>query len=476
MVFSSLPFLFLFLTVVLLVSHILPFRFRNFFLLLANLVFYAYGEPVYVLIMIGSILVNFFAGLLMDKQSTQGRRRAVLVVGIVLNLAALGVFKYAGLFVSTLREIPGLSSLPEVDIALPIGISFYTFQAVSYLIDVYWDDCAASHNLINFASYISLFPQLIAGPIVRYADVAPQLDSRTTNWNDFADGLSRFLVGLGKKVLLANQFGALIRAFRASESQSVLFYWVYALAFTLHIYFDFSGYSDMAIGLSRMFGFTFPENFRYPYAALGIKDFWRRWHISLSGWFRDYLYIPLGGNRKGKVRTWLNQLIVFFCTGLWHGANVTFIVWGLFHGALLIAESSGLLNVRKWRFKGLAHMYTLLMVTVGFVIFRADTMGDAWLYLKAMFTSWSVGGVTLRQAVGYLTPYFLLLTAAAALACTPVWPRLQEAARRRAETGGGDGLARAVRAGSYALSGAALLLCLFALATDSYNPFIYFRF
>ena len=252
--------------------------------------------------------------------------------------------------------------------------------------------------------------------------------------------------------------------------------WIGAIAYLFQIYFDFSGYSDMAIGLSRMFGFTFPENFRYPYAALGIKDFWRRWHISLSGWFRDYLYIPLGGNRKGRVRTWLNQLIVFFCTGLWHGANVTFIVWGLFHGALLIAESSGLLNVRKWRFKGLAHVYTLLMVTVGFVIFRADTMGDAWLYLKAMFTSWSVGGVTLRQAVGYLTPYFLLLTAAAALACTPVWPRLQEAARRRAETGGGDGLARAVRAGSYALSGAALLLCLFALATDSYNPFIYFRF
>ena len=313
---------------------------------------------------------------------------------------------------------------------------------------------------------------------MRYHDIEGQLSSRTVTVDETAAGLRRFLAGLAKKMLLANAMAVAADGIFGMDLSilSAPAAWIGAIAYLFQIYFDFSGYSDMAIGLSRMFGFTFPENFRYPYAALGIKDFWRRWHISLSGWFRDYLYIPLGGNRKGKVRTWLNQLIVFFCTGLWHGANVTFIVWGLFHGALLIAESSGLLNVRKWRFKGLAHMYTLLMVTVGFVIFRADTMGDAWLYLKAMFTSWSVGGVTLRQAVGYLTPYFLLLTAAAALACTPVWPRLQEAARRRAETGGGDGLARAVRAGSYALSGAALLLCLFALATDSYNPFIYFRF
>ena len=283
MVFSSLPFLFLFLTVVLLVSHILPFRFRNFFLLLANLVFYAYGEPVYVLIMIGSILVNFFAGLLMDKQSTQGRRRAVLVVGIVLNLAALGVFKYAGLFVSTLREIPGLSSLPEVDIALPIGISFYTFQAVSYLIDVYWDDCAASHNLINFASYISLFPQLIAGPIVRYKDVNEQLVSRRETPTLFNSGVRLFVVGLAKKVLLANQFGMLWDAMSADPvAAGALGAWAGACAYTLQIYFDFAGYSDMARGLGRMLGFEFCINFNYPYISKSVTEFWRRWHISLS--------------------------------------------------------------------------------------------------------------------------------------------------------------------------------------------------
>ena len=303
MVFSSLPFLFLFLTVVLLVSHILPFRFRNFFLLLANLVFYAYGEPVYVLIMIGSILVNFFAGLLMDKQSTQGRRRAVLVVGIVLNLAALGVFKYAGLFVSTLREIPGLSSLPEGDIALPIGISFYTFQAVSYLIDVYWDDCAASHNLINFASYISLFPQLIAGPIVRYKDVNEQLVSRRETPTLFNSGVRLFVVGLAKKVLLANQFGMLWDAMSADPvAAGALGAWAGACAYTLQIYFDFAGYSDMARGLGRMLGFEFCINFNYPYISKSVTEFWRRWHISLSTWFRDYVYIPLGGNRCGKLR------------------------------------------------------------------------------------------------------------------------------------------------------------------------------
>ena len=336
MVFSSLPFLFLFLTVVLLVSHILPFRFRNFFLLLANLVFYAYGEPVYVLIMIGSILVNFFAGLLMDKQSTQGRRRAVLVVGIVLNLAALGVFKYAGLFVSTLREIPGLSSLPEVDIALPIGISFYTFQAVSYLIDVYWDDCAASHNLINFASYIS---QLIAGPIVRYKDVNEQLVSRRETPTLFNSGVRLFVVGLAKKVLLANQFGMLWDAMSADPvAAGALGAWAGACAYTLQIYFDFAGYSDMARGLGRMLGFEFCINFNYPYISKSVTEFWRRWHISLSTWFRDYVYIPLGGNRCGKLRQCVNILVVWALTGFWHGAGWNFLFWGFYYGVLLLLE------------------------------------------------------------------------------------------------------------------------------------------
>ena len=476
MTFSSVSFLCLFLPAVFGLYHILPgTRAKNALLIAASLLFYAWGEPVYILLMILSVLVNWLAGRWIG--SARKGARLPMVLAVVFNLALLGVFKYSGFLMETLGAVTGLA-LPVPRISLPIGISFFTFQAMSYVLDVYWNPGQMQKSFWRLLLYISFFPQLIAGPIVRYHDIEGQLSSRTVTADETAAGLRRFLAGLAKKMLLANAMAVAADGIFGMDLSilSAPAAWIGALAYLFQIYFDFSGYSDMAIGLSRMFGFTFPENFRYPYAALGIKDFWRRWHISLSGWFWDYLYIPLGGNRKGKVRTWLNQLIVFFCTGLWHGANVTFIVWGLFHGALLIAESSGLLNVRKWRFKGLAHVYTLLMVTVGFVIFRADTMGDAWLYLKAMFTSWSVGGVTLRQAVGYLTPYFLLLTAAAALACTPVWPRLQEAARRRAETGGGDGLARAVRAGSYALSGAALLLCLFALATDSYNPFIYFRF
>lgn len=480
MVFSSLLFLFYFLPAVLVVYFLVPRRFKNVVLLVFSLAFYGWGEPVYVLLMVFSILMDYSLGRWMHTRLEKGNVRAarrILVLSVVCNLALLAFFKYADFLIGNLNGLFGLG-IPKLDLPLPIGISFYTFQAMSYLIDLYRGDVPVQKSLVAFGTYVSLFPQLIAGPIVRMSTVSAELSCRRETADLFSSGIRRFVAGLGKKVLLANNIGAVWTAISQQDVTTlpVLTAWIGLAAFTLQIYFDFSGYSDMAIGLGRMFGFHFLENFNYPYTAVSVTDFWRRWHISLSGWFRDYLYIPLGGNRKGKVRTWLNQLIVFFCTGLWHGANVTFIVWGLFHGALLIAESSGLLNVRKWRFKGLAHMYTLLMVTVGFVIFRADTMGDAWLYLKAMFTSWSVGGVTLRQAVGYLTPYFLLLTAAAALACTPVWPRLQEAARRRAETGGGDGLARAVRAGSYALSGAALLLCLFALATDSYNPFIYFRF
>ncbi len=475
MTFSSVSFLCLFLPAVFGLYHILPgARAKNALLIAASLLFYAWGEPVYILLMILSVLVNWLAGRWIG--SARKGARLPMVLAVVFNLALLGVFKYSGFLMETLGAVTGLA-LPVPRISLPIGISFFTFQAMSYVLDVYWNPGQMQKSFWRLLLYISFSPADRGAhrAVPRHRGAAFQPDG---DGGRDGGGAAPVSGGAGQEDAFSQRHGGGRR--RNFRHGSVYFEraggLIGAIAYLFQIYFDFSGYSDMAIGLSRMFGFTFPENFRYPYAALGIKDFWRRWHISLSGWFRDYLYIPLGGNRKGKVRTWLNQLIVFFCTGLWHGANVTFIVWGLFHGALLIAESSGLLNVRKWRFKGLAHVYTLLMVTVGFVIFRADTMGDAWLYLKAMFTSWSVGGVTLRQAVGYLTPYFLLLTAAAALACTPVWPRLQEAARRRAETGGGDGLARAVRAGSYALSGAALLLCLFALATDSYNPFIYFRF
>ena len=462
MVFSSLPFLFLFLTVVLLVSHILPFRFRNFFLLLANLVFYAYGEPVYVLIMIGSILVNFFAGLLMDKQSTQGRRRAVLVVGIVLNLAALGVFKYAGLFVSTLREIPGLSSLPEVDIALPIGISFYTFQAVSYLIDVYWDDCAASHNLINFASYISLFPQLIAGPIVRYKDVNEQLVSRRETPTLFFFFFRLIVVGLAKKVLLANQFGMLWDAMSADPvAAGALGAWAGACAYTLQIYFDFAGYSDMARGLGRMLGFEFCINFNYPYISKSVTEFWRRWHISLSTWFRDYVYIPLGGNRCGKLRQCVNILVVWALTGFWHGAGWNFLFWGFYYGVLLLLEKLLLGKYIRRLPAVFQHLYAMVIVIIGWVFFASPDLSTALAYLQVMFSfsPGTMGGASLVMP-------WLGMAVIGVVAATPLAKNLWEKLQGK----------KAMPLVEGALCLAALLLCTASLVSDSYNPFLYFRF
>ena len=462
MVFSSLPFLFLFLTVVLLVSHILPFKFRNFFLLLANLVFYAYGEPVYVLIMIGSILVNFFAGLLMDKQSTQGRRRAVLIVGIILNLAALGVFKYAGLFVDTLRGIPAFSSLPAVEIALPIGISFYTFQAVSYLIDVYWDDCEASHSFVNFACYISLFPQLIAGPIVRYRDVNEQLVSRKETPTLFNSGVRLFMVGMAKKVLLANQFGMLWDTMSADPvAAGALGAWVGACAYTLQIYFDFAGYSDMARGLGRMLGFEFCINFNYPYISKSVTEFWRRWHISLSSWFRDYVYIPLGGNRCGKVRQCVNILVVWALTGFWHGAGWNFLFWGFYYGVLLLIEKLILGRFLR-RLPGVfQHLYTLVIVVIGWVFFASQDLSTALDYLKVMFSlsPGTMGG--LNMVMPWLGMAVIGVVGSTPLAMT-VWEKL----RNR----------KLMPLVESVLCLAGLLLCTASLVSDSYNPFLYFRF
>ena len=462
MVFSSLPFLFLFLTVVLLVSHILPFKFRNFFLLLANLVFYAYGEPVYVLIMIGSILVNFFAGLLMDKQSTQGRRRAVLIVGIILNLAALGVFKYAGLFVDTLRGIPAFSSLPAVEIALPIGISFYTFQAVSYLIDVYWDDCEVSHSFVNFACYISLFPQLIAGPIVRYRDVNEQLVSRKESPTLFNSGVRLFMVGMAKKVLLANQFGMLWDTMSADPvAAGALGAWVGACAYTLQIYFDFAGYSDMARGLGRMLGFEFCINFNYPYISKSVTEFWRRWHISLSSWFRDYVYIPLGGNRCGKVRQCVNILVVWALTGFWHGAGWNFLFWGFYYGVLLLIEKLILGRFLR-RLPGVfQHLYTLVIVVIGWVFFASPDLSTALDYLKVMFSlsPGTMGG--LNMVMPWLGMAVIGVVGSTPLAMT-VWEKL----RNR----------KLMPLVESVLCLAGLLLCTASLVSDSYNPFLYFRF
>ncbi len=462
MVFSSLPFLFLFLTVVLLLSHLLPFRLRNGFLLLANLVFYAYGEPVYILIMLGSILVNFFAGVLMGRQRSQGGRRAVLVGGIVLNLAALGVFKYAGLFVGTLRQIPALAGLPEVDISLPIGISFYTFQAVSYLIDVYWKDCKPSGNFINFACYISLFPQLIAGPIVRYRDVNEQLVSRKETPMLFSSGARLFVVGMAKKVLLANQFGLVWDAISADPvAAGAVGAWWGACAYTLQIYFDFAGYSDMARGLGRMLGFEFCINFNYPYISKSVTEFWRRWHISLSTWFRDYVYIPLGGNRCGKLRQCVNILVVWALTGFWHGAGWNFLFWGFYYGVLLLVEKLVLGRYLRKAPALIQHLYTMVIVIIGWVFFASPNLSIALSYLGVMF-SLNPGTTGTMTLVGPWIGMAILGILASTPLAKGLWERFQD---RKAMP-----LVEAV------LCLAALLLCTASLVSDSYNPFLYFRF
>lgn len=464
MVFSSLPFLFLFLTVVLLVSHLLPFKFRNFFLLLANLVFYAYGEPVYVLIMIASILVNFFAGVLMDKQPTQSRRRAVLVVGIVLNLAALGVFKYAGLFVDTLRGIPAFSSLPEVNIALPIGISFYTFQTMSYTIDVYRDDAKVQRSLVNFGTFVTLFPQLIAGPIIKYKDLGDQIDHRTHSPEQFASGVQIFVVGLAKKVLLANNIGKLwdtILALPARELTTAGA-WLGVAAFAFQLYFDFSGYSDMAVGLGRMLGFEFMRNFNYPYIAKSVTEFWRRWHISLGTWFREYLYIPLGGNRVSKPRLFFNLLVVWAATGIWHGASWNFLIWGLYFAVLLILEKAFLGKLLQKLPAALQHLYTLFLVLVSWAIFAVEDFGHMGAYLKAMF---GLGGGLTNDNVSYYFFSFLPMLIIAAVASTPLaaklWKRLPEKPRLAL-------LPILLLAG--------LVFSTAYLVDATYNPFLYFRF
>ncbi len=461
MVFSSLPFLFLFLPVVLLVSHVLPFRWRNGFLLLANLVFYAYGEPVYVLLMIGSIVVNYFGAQLIVRQSDQRRRRAVLVVGIVIDLAALGVFKYAGLFADTFRQIPGLGGIPEVHIALPIGISFYTFQAVSYLIDVYWKECAPSTRFIEFATYISLFPQLIAGPIVRYSDVQQQLAGRRETLTMFDSGVRLFLVGLSKKVLLANQFGVLWDTVSADPTGAgAVMAWAGACAYTLQLYFDFSGYSDMARGLGRMLGFEFCINFNYPYISKSVTEFWRRWHISLSSWFRDYVYIPLGGNRCGKVRQCVNILIVWALTGFWHGAGWNFLFWGAYYGVLLLIEKLFLGRLVRRLPSVLQHLYAMVIVIIGWVFFASPDLTTALAYLSVMFSATPGTG-----AAGTLLPWVGMLLIGA-VASTPLakdlWAR-----------GADRPWMKAVEA---VLVAAGLVLSVAGLVSDSYNPFLYFRF
>ena len=471
MVFSSLVFLCIFLPAVLILHG--AFRNRkakNGLLLAASLLFYGYGEPVYIFLMLASALLNYGFALLLARQP----RKGILALAVFVNIGLLGVYKYTGFLLTNLNALLGLD-LAVPQIALPVGISFFTFQALSYVIDVYRGEVPPQQSYAKLLLYISFFPQLIAGPIVRYTDIARQIDERTTSMRQTAFGLRRFIVGLAKKVLISNAMGAAADYVfnQGAANLNVLGAWIGAIAYLMQIYYDFSGYSDMAIGLGKMFGFHFKENFRYPYIASSIQDFWRRWHISLSTFFRDYVYIPLGGNRKGKLRTVLNRLIVFALTGLWHGANWTFVVWGLFHGFFLLLEA--FLPVIQKLPKLLRHIYTLLAVTVGFVIFRADTMTEALRFLGQMFTGFDFSADKMSFAVQALTPYFLCMLLAAILCCGPfakLCGRLQALEDKQVLTAGENRLQTA----SFVLVCLLLVWCMLRLVGGSYNPFIYFRF
>ena len=464
LVFSSTVFLFLFLPFTVMVYYnpwLKSRRFRNYFLLAMSLAFYAYGEPLFISIMLVEIVIGWLTGLKIEAAGEQKIRKRWLWVGGSLCVALLFVFKYLT-FVS--RQLGSLLCLDthDINIALPIGISFFTFQLLSYMFDIYYGKARAQANVLNVGLYIALFPQLIAGPIVRYDVIAQQIQQRKENLHDFAEGMLRFSYGLGKKVLVANYMAMLAdNIFNAGTPESVATAWLGAIAYTLQIYFDFSGYSDMAIGLGRMFGFKFPENFNYPYIAGSVTDFWRRWHISLSSWFRDYVYIPLGGNRCSKGR-WLGNLFaVWALTGIWHGANWTFLCWGLWYFVWLVIEK---LTGMTARLGALAHIYTLAIVVVGWVLFRSDSIGDAVLYIQAMA---GLGGSVLADEMfyKYLSGSYSVLILALALSM-PLVPYLQ---RKFCAEAWGKNVESLLGLGIFLLS---VLMCV----SGSYNPFIYFNF
>lgn len=428
--------------------------------MISSLVFYAWGEPEYVVIMIVSIIVGYITGRLIETFYTKKYVALFLAGGVLSHLGILIYFKYVDFFIGNVNAITG-STIPLLRLTLPIGISFYTFQILSYEIDVYRGKVRAQKNILKLAVYVTMFPQLIAGPIVRYSDIEGQLDERSQSFENFGVGMSRFVIGLGKKILLANTLGELCEIFKASNDKSVLFFWLYGIAFALHIYFDFSGYSDMAIGLGKIFGFAFPENFNYPYISGSVTEFWRRWHMSLGQWFRDYVYIPLGGSRCSKVRWLMNILIVWMLTGLWHGAAWNFVLWGLYYGVLLVIEK---LFLAKWleNSRIMSHIYLLLTLIVGFVIFNGTDIREMVTYIGAMF---GVGDYPLisSEFIYYVKSYGVLLVCGV-VGATPIVRSVAGKMEKK----------------SVLLQPAVLVLILIIstayLVDGSFNPFLYFRF
>lgn len=472
MVFSSTVFLFLFLPVVFLANKILPVKVRNPLLTVASLIFYAWGEPIYVLLMILSVAVNYLLARAMGRCFERNiSAKAWLIICVIFNIGMLFVFKYANFFVNNINGIFGLSiSIP--DIRLPIGISFFTFQAMSYVLDVYMGTSKAQKNLWNILLYISFFPQLIAGPIVKYHDIDLQIQQRTENPQMTADGLRRFTVGLAKKLIVANAMGSVADKVFAlpSDEINIAIAWLGALTYALQIYFDFSGYSDMALGLAKMFGFELLENFDYPYASSSIKVFWRKWHISLSTWFKEYLYIPLGGNRKGEFRTAVNLIIVFFCTGLWHGAEWTFVVWGMMHGLFLMLERLGVIKPDKFP-RWLAHAYTLLVAITAFTIFRAATLSQGFDFIAKMFTGFSTDTAMQAFLSKTLTVNVIVIGAIGIIGSTPFFRNIYYKLKENKKLN-----SYVFEIGSMAVTLALLAVCMMAVSSQTYNPFIYFRF
>ena len=467
MVFSSLTFLLLFLPAVLLVYFAVPRQWKNGVLFLFSLLFYAWGEPVYVVLMIFSTVLDYTCGRLVEKYRGTPKQKIGLIVSLCVNLGLLFFFKYTDFFIGTVNGLFG-AGIPQLNLPLPIGISFYTFQTMSYTIDVYRGDAKMQKNIISFGAYVALFPQLIAGPIVRYQDIADQLDERTHSFDRFGDGAKRFVTGLGKKVLLANNIGLLWSTVSGTEAAklSTVGAWLGIIAFAFQIYFDFSGYSDMAIGLGKMFGFDFLENFNYPYVSKSVTEFWRRWHMSLGTWFRDYVYIPLGGNKKGFPVQIRNIVIVWLLTGFWHGASWNFVLWGVFYCVLLILEKLFLLKWLKKVPAVIGHLYALLAVLFGWVLFAFDDFGKGWEFLKVMFGGGAgfVNSDALYQLLSYLP-----LIVICAVASTPLMKMLYGKMTEKC----GKGLVLTADVTRILVLSAVSVAY---LISGSYNPFLYFRF
>lgn len=464
MVFSSLVFIWMFLPIIFVGYFLVQDKYKNILLLLGSLIFYAWGEPKYIVLMLFSILINYVFGLLMDK--FESRKKLLLVLDIFINLGLLGYFKYFNFLIGIVNRCTG-KEIAFREIALPIGISFYTFQILSYIIDLYRGNYKAQKNIIRLALYISFFPQLIAGPIVQYKDINEQLEHRVCTPEKVAWGIRRFIYGFGKKVFIANIVAQYVDNIFAQDMSMVtgVVAWIGAILYTLQIYYDFSGYSDMAIGLGSMFGFEFRENFRYPYLSSSIQEFWRRWHISLGTWFRDYLYIPGGGNRKGRARTYFNLFLVFFLTGLWHGASFTFVFWGLYHGMFQIIERLG---VRKFldKHKITAHIYTTMVFVFGWVIFRAESLSKAAMMIKRMILPWKYPA-DWSIVENLLDRKIITVAVAGIIGCGLIQVILKKL-----------GILEKIK-NSYleiAYCSVIFILCIAMLASNTYNPFIYFRF